>query len=102
MRERRRIFGEEFLRRFLQHVLPRGFPRIRYFGLLANRRSGELLPLCRTLLQAELQPVQSTPADTVVLGLCPCCQGPMRVVERFTASELRREQNGQVGRLDSS
>jgi hypothetical protein len=36
---------EEFLRRFLQHVLPRGFPRIRYFGLLANRRRGVLLPL---------------------------------------------------------
>ena len=39
---------EEFLRRFLQHVLPRGFPRIRYFGFLANRRRGALLPLCRT------------------------------------------------------
>src|SRR5204862_7132849 len=33
---------EEFLRRFLQHVLPKGFPRIRYFGWLANRRRGRL------------------------------------------------------------
>src|SRR6266852_2709119 len=33
---------EEFLRRFLQHVLPRGLPRIRYFGFLANRRRGVL------------------------------------------------------------
>jgi len=41
---------EEFLRRFLQHVLPKGFPRIRYFGWLANRRRHGLLPLCRTLL----------------------------------------------------
>jgi hypothetical protein len=41
---------EVFLRRFLEHVLPRGFPRIRYFGFLANRRRGEILPLCRTLL----------------------------------------------------
>jgi hypothetical protein len=32
------LASEEFLRRFLQHVLPRGFPRIRYFGFLANRR----------------------------------------------------------------
>jgi hypothetical protein len=39
---------EEFLRRFLQHVLPKGFPCIRYFGFLANRRRGELLSLCRT------------------------------------------------------
>jgi Putative transposase len=91
---------EEFLRRFLQHVLPRGFPRIRYFGLLANRRRAALLPLCRTLLQAASQPVQSTSANPVVL--CPYCRGPMRIVERFTANELRREQNGQVGRLDSS
>ena len=35
---------EEFLRRFLQHVLPKGLPRIRYFGWLANRRRGELPP----------------------------------------------------------
>ena len=41
---------EEFLRRFLQHVLPKGLPRIRYFGWLANRRRRELLPLCRSLL----------------------------------------------------
>jgi hypothetical protein len=41
---------EEFLRRFLQHVLPRGFPRIRYFGWLTNRSRGSLLPLCRCLL----------------------------------------------------
>ena len=41
---------EEFLRRFLQHLLPKGFPRIRYFGWLANRRRSKLLPLCRVLL----------------------------------------------------
>jgi hypothetical protein len=40
---------EEFLRRFVQHVLPKGFPRIRYFGWLANRRRHKLLPLCRDL-----------------------------------------------------
>jgi len=39
---------EVFLRRFLEHVLPRGFPRIRYFGFLANRRRGVFLPLCRS------------------------------------------------------
>ncbi len=36
---------EEFLRRFLQHVLPKGFPRIRYFGWLANRARKRLLQL---------------------------------------------------------
>src|ERR1700738_5255405 len=52
---------EEFLRRFLQHVLPRGFPRIRYFGLLANRSRGNLLPLCRCLLR---QPPPATDATS--------------------------------------
>ena len=42
---------EEFLRRFLLHLLPRGFMRIRNFGFLANRRRAELLPLCFRLLQ---------------------------------------------------
>ena len=47
------IASEEFLRRFLQHVLPKGFPRIRYFGWLANRRRRDLLPLCRCLLKQQ-------------------------------------------------
>jgi hypothetical protein len=89
---------QEFLRRFLQHVLPRGFPRIRYFGVLANRRRGALLPLCRTLLAVEPPPVPATPAATPMLWLCPCCQGPMRVIERFTANQLREA----VEPLDSS
>jgi len=42
---------DEFLRRFLLHVLPRGFMRIRNFGFLANRRRAELLPLCYRLFQ---------------------------------------------------
>ena len=42
---------DEFLRRFLLHLLPRGFMRIRNFGFLANRRRAELLPLCSRLLQ---------------------------------------------------
>ena len=41
---------DEFLRRFLLHVVPRGFMRIRYFGLLANRTRRETLTWCRDLL----------------------------------------------------
>jgi len=93
---------EEFLRRFLQHVLPRGFPRIRYFGWFANRRRGALLPLCRTLLALQPTPVPIKPAVAPMLWLCPCCQGPMRLVERLTASQLRREESRPVKRLDSS
>ena len=39
-----------FIRRFLLHVLPKGFPRIRYFGWMANRKRGTMLMLCRRLL----------------------------------------------------
>jgi hypothetical protein len=53
------VSGEEFLRRFLLHVLPRGFVRIRFFGFLANRRRAKLLPLCQQLL--EVSPCQSSP-----------------------------------------
>jgi hypothetical protein len=93
---------EEFLRRFLQHVLPKGFPRIRYFGSFANRRRGALLPLCRTLLAVQPPPAQAMPAAAPILWLCPSCHGPMRVVERLTAFQLRLEERRLVQRLDSS
>ena len=92
---------EEFLRRFLQHVLPRGFPRIRYFGWLANRRRGELLPLCRKLLSVSSSALAS-PAAKATLWLCPRCQGPMRLIERFTPKELRQIESCPVPHLDSS
>ena len=89
---------EEFLRRFLLHVLPKGFPRIRYFGFLAQRSRGALLPLCRTLLAVEPPPVPTTSAAPSIPWLCPCCQAPMRVIERLTAQQLREE----VQYVDSS
>lgn len=97
-----KLTHEEFLRRFLQHVLPRGFPRIRYFGLFANRRRGMLLPLCRALLSLQSPPVETRPTVAPILWGCPVCQGPMRVVERLTVRELRWEQSRPVERLDSS
>ena len=92
----------EFLRRFLQHVLPRGFPRMRYFGFLANRRRGALIPLCRTLLATQPPPAPSTPAATTILWLCPCCHWPMRVVEHLRAHQLCLEDGRPVQHLDSS
>ena len=78
---------EEFLRRFLQHVLPKGLPRIRYFGWLANRRRRELLPLCRTLLAVASPPTNANPADTAVWR-CPVCGHAMHIVERLTARQI--------------
>ena len=76
---------DEFLRRFLLHVLPQGFMRIRYFGWLANRHRTELLDLCRSHLRT------SAPAPlTFGVGhLCTHCRrGTMRVVETLSPTEL--------------
>jgi Putative transposase/Transposase zinc-binding domain len=93
--------SEEFLRRFLQHVLPKGFPRIRYFGWLANRRRGQLLPLCRVLLAQQPPPEPIAPADNPVWP-CPRCHGPMVVVERFTATQVLYLECRKVSIHDSS
>jgi hypothetical protein len=83
---------DDFLRRFLLHLLPKGYVRIRNFGFLANRKRAKLLPLCSQLLSATPEPQGerelsvSHPSDT---WLCPKCRGLMVVVERFTASEMQ-------------
>ena len=84
---------DEFLRRFLLHLHPKGFVRIRHFGFLANRRRATLLPLCLAAL-ASVQP-QTTESQTSTthevspLWRCPKCGGPMRVIERFTAAQIQ-------------
>jgi len=82
---------EEFLRRFLLHLLPRGFMRIRNFGFLANRRRAELLPLCLRLLQPSGQPLAGATSSALPihsLWQCPLCGGTMQVVERLSAAQL--------------
>ncbi len=81
---------DEFLRRFLLHVLPKGFVRIRNFGFLANRRRATLLPLCFHLLGSVPQPQQDIAGskDSSDLWLCPKCGAPMMVIERLTAAEI--------------
>jgi hypothetical protein len=93
---------EEFLRRFLEHVLPKGFPRIRDFGFLANRRRGQFLPLCRTWLSAPPPPLTVEHTAGTELWLCPCCQGPMRVVEFLSADQIAQEEGCQVAIIDTS
>jgi rubredoxin len=83
----------EFLCRFLLHILPKGFVRIRNFGFLANRKRATLLPLCFQLLGSE-QPPQaeqhaSSKEDCPDLWRCPKCGGPMKVIERLTAAEIQ-------------
>jgi hypothetical protein len=85
---------EEFLRRFFLHVLPKGFVRIRHFGLFAHRRRAALLPLCLQLLApadhppaAEASEAKSDSARP--LWQCPHCGGPMVLLERFSPLQAR-------------
>jgi hypothetical protein len=86
---------DEFLRRFLLHVLPPGFVRIRHFGLMAHRRRGASLPLCLQLLaQSGRVPAEARSDEEVVspprpLWTCPQCAGPMVLIERLSPIELR-------------
>ncbi len=83
---------DEFLRRFLLHLLPKGFVRIRHFGFLANRRRSTLLPLCLAALStvsSQTQPETSTAQESQPLWRCPNCGGPMAVIERLTAAQLQ-------------
>ena len=82
----------EFIRRFLIHVLPAGFVKIRHFGLLANKNRRQALALCRVHLNA------SASESTVTLSLqqqsalnrsCPNCKhGTLQIVDRFLAAVM--------------
>jgi hypothetical protein len=64
----------EFIRRFLLHILPAGFMRIRQFGFLANRARKEKLALCRRLLGAAPAPDRDANPETRDRKLCPACK----------------------------
>ena len=82
--------SQEFIRRFLLHVLPRGFVKLRHFGFLANRGRRENIVLCRKLLAVgsisppDLAPpaCHSDEAETDTADRCPRCKiGSMRMLE---------------------
>ncbi len=81
-----------FLRRFLLHLLPKGFVRIRNFGFLASRSRAKNLSLCFQLLgrSAPVPESHSEPStkDSPNLYRCPHCGGPMKIIERLTAEEI--------------
>jgi Putative transposase/Transposase zinc-binding domain len=87
---------EEFIRRFLIHVLPAGFHRIRHYGLLASSQRRQNIARARQLLNVPApQPQPATaenvpPADSASLRPCPCCSGRMFVIEVFTRGRTPR------------
>jgi hypothetical protein len=79
---------DEFLRRFLIHVLPTGFHRIRHYGLFASQKRAENIAQARELLNSPAPQTQARdPADadepSALTHPCPCCGGRMIVIETF-------------------
>jgi hypothetical protein len=83
------VSADEFIRRFLVHVLPKGFARIRHFGFMANYQRSSSLELCRRRLgMASLIPATES-APTVSSWICPNCGATMTIVERFNAAQTK-------------
>jgi hypothetical protein len=96
-RERQKVMtlaSDEFIRRFLIHVLPRGFHRIRHYGLFANGGRAENLARLRELLA--VPPLHNEPDDadatadepSTSLLPCPCCGGRMIIIETFERGSI--------------
>ena len=91
-----RIEIAEFMRRFLLHVLPNGFHRIRHFGFLANGHRANKLALCRSVLAVPTVPAARRNDHADDSGNpkhepppCQCCGGRVRIVETFEGSLCR-------------
>jgi hypothetical protein len=82
------VSSDEFMRRFLLHVLPKGFVRIRHFGVLANHCRSQSIDLCRKLLEMAPLVRSSESAPPNPSWLCPRCQAPLIVILRLTAAQL--------------
>jgi hypothetical protein len=110
-RERQKVMtlaSDEFIRRFLIHVLPSGFHRIRHYGLFANGGRAENLARTRGLLgvpapqhepddaddDADEPPMHSFP--------CPCCGGRMIIIETFERGATPRARPTNPIRIDTS
>jgi Putative transposase len=82
------VSADEFIRRFLLHVLPKGFVRIRHFGVMANYQRSESMALCTKLLDVTplVRPPEGRPPNAT--WLCPRCHTPMILIARLTAAQL--------------
>jgi hypothetical protein len=97
---------DEFIRRFLIHVLPGGFHRIRHYGLFANGGRAENIAQARHLLNAPAAPLEPSgtgDAEPQTLSHpCPCCGGRMIVIETFERGRTPRSRPPVPNPIDSS
>jgi hypothetical protein len=97
---------DEFIRRFLIHVLPGGFHRIRHYGLLANGARAENLARARELLRVPVtqsEPTEVNAGEPPMLSHpCPCCGGRMIIIETFERGSTPRTRPTSPIRIDTS
>jgi hypothetical protein len=111
-RERAKVMTlavDEFIRRFLIHVLPSGFHRIRHYGLFANGGRAENIAQARQLLDVPATQTEASDARDTDLGEpqtlshpCPCCGGRMIIIETFERGCAPRYHATVPIRIDSS
>jgi hypothetical protein len=106
----------EFIRRFLLHVLPSGFHRIRHYGFLASPGRAATIGRLRDLIAASNATARSRPetdASDATTGpepaatpdmarICPCCGGRMRIIETFARGARPRSFTAESAGIDSS
>ena len=107
--KRMTLAPREFIRRFLIHVLPKGFHRIRHFGLFAKSSCADNIARARELLAAPKPQAQHAYTDAADCEPprsslpCPCCGGRMIIIETFThGSTPRHRPTATVIRIDTS
>jgi hypothetical protein len=98
--------ADEFIRRFLLHVLPDGFHRIRHYGLFASGTRAATIARIRALLAPRPGPYQADPeparSDERSAPACPCCGGRLIIVERFRRGESPKTRPTVAVRIDTS
>jgi hypothetical protein len=82
------LTASEFLRRFCQHLLPRGFVRIRHFGYLANARRATLIALARKQLACQLPATSHLANSSQAAWRCPRCGANMNIGPNLTVQQL--------------
>ncbi|MEM8976018.1 MAG: IS91 family transposase [Pseudomonadota bacterium] len=89
-----RLTTDEFIRRFLMHVLPDGFHRIRHYGMLASTQRKTNIAKVRALIGASAPeqepPPNDDPAPLTLREPCPCCGGTMLIIETFKRGQVPR------------
>jgi hypothetical protein len=100
---------DEFIRRFLIHVLPKGFHRIRHYGLLASGSRAANIARARELLTVPPRPPEPEPCQAATLDEpralqrpCPCCGGRMIIIETFARGSEPKHRPTPVVRIDTS